>query len=157
MTPDLSAALEPLGWYKTPFKARFVWSLTLQPGAGQVAENPQAAKAALRQHSRLCRAVVQALADLRALTDDARGSINLSSTPVADRDSGLPDHVGHTIGALEALSPGLLVWDDWLTHEAGKARRGGRLNEPAYRVASVLAEVHTLGLGSVEYQDSHVA
>jgi hypothetical protein len=71
----------------------------------------------------------------------------LNSTPVDERDGGWPDHTSNAACALETLVPGLIYWTELLEHEAQKARRGGRHNEPAYRIAAALAEIYVIGLG----------
>ncbi|WP_137110001.1 hypothetical protein [Rhodobacter sp. SY28-1] len=148
MTPEVEAELNKIGWARVVDPWQRAWfSTTLKVYGGLVAPSPKAAVAAAKRHRRLCVAILASVEGLTALSDDARGTINLESTPVDHRDEGWPDHVGVAIEALHAISPGLLRWEEFLKHEEERAKRGRPKNEPAYRIASALAEIHLIGKG----------
>jgi hypothetical protein len=149
VTPEVEAELRKIGWTwasRDP-RRKFLYEMVLQANAGMVAHSPQDAKEQLAQHRILCATVFAAIEGLRTIPKDAATSINLGSTPVDDRDGGWPDHIASAASALETLVHGLIDWTEFLEHEAQKARRGGRHNEPAYRIAAALAEIYVIGLG----------
>lgn len=149
MTPELEVELNKIGWKwasRNPWHK--VWyELVLRKDGGLVASDPQEARAALARHRALCASVINVVEGLRALSDDAATSINLDCIPVDERDKPWPDHITRAASALEFLAPGLIGWADLLAHEAQKARRGGQVNEPAYRIAETIAEIYVVGLG----------
>lgn len=148
MTPELLVELNKIGWKRAsahPFR-KMKFERVLRKDAGMVAPSPQNAKAALARHLALCKELLEVVERLRALSEDAATTINLGSTPVDDRNGGWPDHIAMAVTTLERLVPGLNSWAEFLEHEAGKSRRGGRKNEPAYLIAETLAEIYVIGL-----------
>lgn len=148
MTPELEAELNKIGWANARHHpSAIAWKLTLQPKAGLIASWPTEAAAAHERLLVLWNAIQTVRNEIDALTDDARRFINLTSTPPDERDGGWPDHLANAVTALQALDEGLISWGTGLRHAAEHARAHRPKNEPAYRVAGVLAEIYFVGLG----------
>lgn len=148
MTPELEAELNRIGWQAAKHHpAAIWWRSKLTTNSGLVAVSPQLAKADLARHLDLCKNVAAVISDLVMLSEDARTTINLVSTPVDDRNGGWPDHVGATRLSLEGIVDGLAEWKSLLEHEAEKAGVGRQRNQPAYRIAEALSEIYFCGLG----------
>lgn len=149
MTPELEAELNKIGWARVDLWHRAWLATSLKADGGLVASSPQAAEAARKKYLKLRRSIVATVEGLTALSEEARTSINLDSTPPDERDGGWPDHVDAVVQALHAICPGLVRWAEYLDHEADKAKRGRPWNEPAFRVASAMAEIYLIGRGKI--------
>ena len=147
MTPEVEAALVPLNWeqVKSVYPSRATWiSLTLRPNGGLLHPDAQAAKVAQERHNKLLRAMKDVLQQFHAFSPEQIDRIDLGSCPPEDRDLGWAGRVEAARGALVGVFPGILQEAEFLRWEAGKARRGGRKNEAAYRIAEAVSEIFVL-------------
>lgn len=150
MTPELEAALAPIGWDTakrlSPWFAEGA-AASLNATGGRLSSDRPAASRALLRHRDLMKDMERVLNGLADLSKDERHTIDHWSQTLEERDTGSPSYVEAAFGALEAIVPGVIELHLQLEHEAGAPKRGRPRNEAAYRVALTLAEIYVVGRG----------
>lgn len=154
MTPEVEAEIDKIGYRSALGRAHFyVVTLTarLTPYSTR---NPRSAndRRFFAEHFLKCRDKVQELRSLMAGLDQATIlSINLTMTPVDQRDADIPNHLFELDQRLALLAESFEFESDLQVGPGERALKlppGPSRDEHAYRVAEALAEIYYIAHGA---------
>lgn len=153
MSPELEAALEPIGWHQVkqehPYWAHMLAQQFNSTG-GRIEANANLSAKRAQELANALGGLEAVVVTLEQIEGRWRDSINQTAElRLTQQECKVGDRIAEAVSLLQAIKPGLELMYSFALDESEKSnKRGPARNEAAYRIARTVAEIYVSGTGN---------